>query len=343
MLSLTGERRQAGESCMDRMVVLCWGLPNANQINCSRALYSCTMTDTTRLDLPSLSFTSPTPIPSPIAPHEEPANSDSLHTPPRTSSNGSTKGKRKANEIEGGNTPPDVKKEREQKATTFAVGPRPVRASNATTVNSSHAPSSFHRQKRARLSTPTESRPGSRSGQEPSGDTAATVGSWSSRRSILRPPSRGAQSISQQSKAASLHRAPSRRSISQSSIPISALISPHAPSVARSGGTYHMRDPHKPPPAYNRLVGRSHLVASMAAAPTVGAVGPRLEVARSTRGSSSSGSSSFPYEAQQVVLDDPQLEFDARTWRTRCRIMAVVSFLTYVPFVVLVAVFARRR
>ncbi|KAJ7480129.1 hypothetical protein B0H11DRAFT_2233683 [Mycena galericulata] len=45
----------------------------------------------------------------------------------------------------------------------------------------------------------------------------------------------------------------------------------------------------------------------------------------------------------QVVLDDPQLEFDARTWRTRCRIMAAVSLITYVPFVVLVAVFARRR
>lgn len=78
---------------------------------------------TTRLDLPSLSFTSPTPNPSPIVPHPEPANPDSLRTPPRRNSTGSTKGKRKANEIEGGNTPPDVKKEREQKA-TFAVGPR---------------------------------------------------------------------------------------------------------------------------------------------------------------------------------------------------------------------------
>ncbi|KAF8213657.1 hypothetical protein K438DRAFT_1957022 [Mycena galopus ATCC 62051] len=293
------------------------------------------MSDPTRLDLPSLSFTSPTPVPSPILPHDDPGNPDSLNTPRRPSSAGSTKGKRKANEIEGGNTPPDVKKEREQKA-TFAVGPRPLRQSNATTVNSSQAPSSYHRQKRARLSTPTESRPGSRSGQEPSGDTAATVGSWSSRRSILRPPSRGAQSISQQSKTGSLHRAPSRRSISQSSIPISALISPHAPSIARSGPTaYHMRDPHKPR-AYSRPAGGSPLHAwlfflGFVLFPVWWAAA-FLRVLRTRRVGKES----------QVVLDDPQLEFDARTWRKRCRIMAAVSLVTYIPFIVLVAVFARR-
>lgn len=43
-----------------------------------------------------------------------------------------------------------------------------------------------------------------------------------------------------------------------------------------------------------------------------------------------------------VVLDDPQVEFDARSWRTRCRVMAVVSLFTYIPFIVLVAVFASR-
>ncbi|KAF7367289.1 WD-REPEATS-REGION domain-containing protein [Mycena sanguinolenta] len=323
------------------------------------------MSDPTRLDLPSLSFTSPTPIPSPIVPQDEPGIPNSLQTPPRPSSSGSsTKGKRKANEIEGGNTPPDAKKEREQKA-TFAVGPRPLRQSNTT--NSSQAPSSFHRQKRARLSTPTESRPGSRSAQEPSADTAATVGSWSSRKSILRPPSRGAQSISQQSKTASLHRAPSRRSISrrsisQSSIPISALISPHAPSIARSGtSAYHMRDPHKPPRiqptvwslSMGSLEGsgpdRWRRWTESGGSPLhawlfflgfvlfpVWWVAAFLRVLRTRR---------IGKEAQeaQVVLDDPQLEFDARTWRTRCRIMAAVSIVTYVPFVVLVAVFARRR
>lgn len=45
---------------------------------------------------------------------------------------------------------------------------------------------------------------------------------------------------------------------------------------------------------------------------------------------------------QEVVLDDPQVEFDAKSWRIRCRVMAVVSFMTYVPFIVLVAVFVPR-
>jgi len=43
-----------------------------------------------------------------------------------------------------------------------------------------------------------------------------------------------------------------------------------------------------------------------------------------------------------VVLDDPQVEFDARSWRTRCRVMSVVSLFTYIPFIVLVAVFVPR-
>ena len=46
---------------------------------------------------------------------------------------------------------------------------------------------------------------------------------------------------------AQTHRPSSRRSLSQASIPLSALVSPHAPSVGRSG-SYHMRDPRKPPP-----------------------------------------------------------------------------------------------
>ena len=62
-----------------------------------------------------------------------------------------------------------------------------------------------------------------------------------------------------------------------------------------------------------------------------------------------------------VPLDDPQIEFgaffslrapfiyvlaqtcpDARSWRKRCRIMAALSLVTYVPFIVLVAIFASR-
>lgn len=33
---------------------------------------------------------------------------------------------------------------------------------------------------------------------------------------------------------------------------------------------------------------------------------------------------------------------DARSWRFRCRVMAVISLFTYVPFIVCVAIFAGR-
>ncbi|KAF7306483.1 WD-REPEATS-REGION domain-containing protein [Mycena indigotica] len=283
----------------------------------------------TRLSIPTTLVTSPTPDPSPI-----------VQTP-------SNKGKRKADEVDG-NTPPDARK------ATFAASPRPLRASNAT----SNAPSSYHRQpKRARLSTQSEdttNRP----------DTAATVGSWSSRRSNQRPLSRS-QSLSQQS---SLHRASSRRSLSQSSIPISALISPHAPSIALSSGhnAFHMRDPHKPPKVqptgWTLAMGEidmqgSHIWRSFTE--TGGSplhawlffvgfvlfpvwwVASFLQVIRTrTLGHDTEGKGQ---SQGQVVLDDPQVEFDARTWRTRCRIMAVISFFTYIPFIVLVAVLVGRR
>jgi hypothetical protein len=63
-----------------------------------------------------------------------------------------------------------------------------------------------------------------------------------------------------------------------------------------------------------------------------------------------------------VVLDDPQVEAgeclylvctmgdqlficwavsDASSWRKRCRVMAVVSLFTYLPFIILVAIFVR--
>ncbi|KAJ7640130.1 hypothetical protein B0H17DRAFT_1106065 [Mycena rosella] len=306
-----------------------------------------TTTGSNRLLMPSLSLTSPTPEPSPILPN------DPLQTPRNSAV---SKGKRKADEVEGGSTPPDVKKEREQKA-TFAVGPRPLRASNATnatTINSTHAPSSFHRQKRARLSTSSDSRPGS---ADPP-DTAATVGSWSSRKSG-RPQSR--QSFSHQSRTASIHRAPSRRSISQSSIPISALISPHAPSIARSGHTFHMRDPHKPariqPTGWALSVGTLELRDADRWRRWTEAGGSPLHAwlfflgfvlfpvwwaAAFLRVLQTRRVGKGKADAQ-VVLDDPQLEFDARTWRTRCRIMAAVSLVTYVPFIVLVAVFVRHR
>jgi hypothetical protein len=45
---------------------------------------------------------------------------------------------------------------------------------------------------------------------------------------------------------------------------------------------------------------------------------------------------------KEVVVDDPQVERDAKAWRFRCRVMAVISLFTYIPFIVLVAIFAPR-
>lgn len=119
------------------------------------------------------------------------------------------------------------------------------------TSGSSHAPSSYHR-KRARLSStpltsPPESRPGSALNREPPNPN---TGSWSSRASSVRPPLHPQSPSRAASRAASTrsdhkHHHP-RQSMSQVSIPISALISPHAPSISRSS-TFHMRDPRKPP------------------------------------------------------------------------------------------------
>ena len=94
----------------------------------------------------------------------------------------------------------------------------------------------------------------------PSPPNANNTGSWSSReshgqRSVSHvfsrdglPLARSASHVSQShSVRGAGHPAPSRRSLSQVSIPISALVSPHAPSVANSG-TFRMRDPRKPPP-----------------------------------------------------------------------------------------------
>ncbi|KAG1715714.1 hypothetical protein ID866_1430 [Astraeus odoratus] len=44
-------------------------------------------------------------------------------------------------------------------------------------------------------------------------------------------------------------------------------------------------------------------------------------------------------EKAVTVIDDPQIEHDAKSWRFRCRVVAVVSLLTYIPFIVLVAIF----
>ncbi|KAL0577244.1 hypothetical protein V5O48_004732 [Marasmius crinis-equi] len=197
-----------------------------------------------------------------------------------------SKGKRKADEVDGGgNTPPEARKQR----ATFANDPRPHRISGAS---GSSAPSSYTR-KRARMGSPSpggimpsvgegmsphakdrrsDSRPPSRNDSQ---RNAGNTGSWSrASRTGGAPPQRTHSRLSQASQqhprapsraaSTSRHQGPSRQSnhppgsprassrrgsISQASIPISALISPHAPSISTDAraATFHMRDPRKPP------------------------------------------------------------------------------------------------
>ncbi|KAG6888404.1 hypothetical protein C0995_008408 [Termitomyces sp. Mi166 len=328
---------------------------------------------TSHLVPPSLSFTAATPDVSPISPilrpptfttPVEPASSvrrvpstSSAHTERPTSS----KGKRKADEagVGGGGTPP---KEAKEPRATFAVEPRRHRAS-ATSNSTSNAPSSYHR-KRARLSAPQESRPGSRASSDQhqnqiKNPNASNTGSWSSKMSKNSGFVASQHTQSLRPIPTSYHTpqlASSRRSLSQASIPISALVSPHAPSVTAST-TFHMRDPRKPAP-----IQRTPWSLSL----PVG----RGEPGEGWRGWTDRGGSPlhawlffvgfvlFPLwwiasltripktrtldgqEKGVVMIDDPQVEHDAKSWRLRCRVMAVISFFTYVPFIVCVAVFA---
>ncbi|TRM56416.1 hypothetical protein BD626DRAFT_507965 [Schizophyllum amplum] len=179
----------------------------------------------------------------------------------------------------------------------------------------------------------------------------------------------------------SVHRAPSRasrRSISGASIPISALVAPRAPSVsvASQSRQFHMRDPRKPPrvqptpwslslpspgdedhpwwkpwrgdnasPIQAWLFFVSFVLFPLwwvggfiVGIPKTRRIGdtPDLEKGKT--------SAIAPRHTRDdsVVLDDPQVEHDSRSWRRRCRIMAVVSLFTYVPFIVCIAVFAPR-
>lgn len=326
---------------------------------------------------------------------------------PSTPVTGTGKGKRKADEVEG-NTPPDVRKQR----ATFAADPRPHRGS--ATSSSSHAPSSYTR-KRARLSTTPsavglaasmaavgESDP-SVASQPPShleSQNAGNTGTWNSAkgrnlntltRTLSRTTSRSRASQNPSHTRASSVRAPS---LSQASIPISALISPHAPSVSHThASTFHMRDPRKPPKIqstpwtlafpqagygeHGYVAGRIHSVLPSGLLTR----GQRIEDAELPKEERSSplgwyeGGGSPPHAwlfflgfiifplwwiaallkipqtrkiegghdgQKSVVLDDPQVEHDARSWRRRCRVMSGVALVTYIPFIVLVAVFAPR-
>ena len=210
-------------------------------------------------------------------------------------------------------------------------------------------------------------RPSSRASGDGKNQNAGNTGSWSSKASSRNAPQPPPATYQHP------HRAPSRRSLSQASvhgsIPISALISPHAPSIQGSS-VFHMRDPRKPPP-----IQRTPWSLSLPS----GGHGRWLE-----RGGSPLhawlffiGFLIFPIwwaaafvgiprtrrlggnEVEKgVILDDPQVEYgkhfvrwvtdystagfsDANSWRKRCRIMAVVSLFTYIPFIILVAIFVR--
>ncbi|KAG2009807.1 hypothetical protein CC2G_012695 [Coprinopsis cinerea AmutBmut pab1-1] len=322
---------------------------------------------------PSLSFTAPTPEASPISPPRRihvkssptpPTNSPTPLTPPPIQKSRSASAKRKADEAGvDASTPP--KEPREYRA-TFAPEPRTHRASAAS---SSHAPTSFHRNKRARISLSSEhsqhsSRTpyGSLIGDSPN---AKSTGSWSSRGSLnpahyyqsSRPPStRDAQGTVN---SHTPRRSASRRSISNHSIPISAYMSPHAPSVTPSG-TFHMRDPRKPARiqdtpwslslpveveagegrwSFNGWVDRggSPLHAwlffiGFIIFPLWWLAGFVIPIPRTRRLEGGD-------EEKGVILDDPQVEHDYKSWRRRCRIMGGIAFVTYIPFIILIAVF----
>ncbi|KAH6912583.1 hypothetical protein BKA70DRAFT_1218753 [Coprinopsis sp. MPI-PUGE-AT-0042] len=326
---------------------------------------------------PSLSFTGPTPEASPIVPvkriHHKSTPTSTVPkstplTPPAIQKSQSTaSGKRKAEDagVEGV-TPP-----REPRA-TFAPEPRTHRASATST--SSHAPVSYHRSKRARISLSSDSisKAGHASllGESPN---AKSTGSWSSRSSMRqgsqsqnprssRPPSTRPPSSRDAHGNPPSHtprRSASRRSISNHSIPVSAYLSPHAPSVTPSG-TFHMRDPRKPPrlqdtpwtlsvptgddTEQNRWSSKGWVerggspmhawlfFIGFAIFPLWWVAGWIIPIPRTRRlegGDAEKG----------VILDDPQVEHDYKSWRRRCRIMGGVAFITYIPFIILIAIF----
>ena len=123
-----------------------------------------------------------------------------------------------------------------------------------------HAPSSF-RAKRARLSTSSYS-PAPSPSRPDASLNATNTGTWTSiTSSKMRSSSRQQSSIKPSSSKTNSYRSdmPSDRirsyertrsmsQLSHSSIPVSALMSPRAPSVSKSlTSAYHMRDPRKPP------------------------------------------------------------------------------------------------
>ncbi|KAI5123102.1 hypothetical protein M0805_001458 [Coniferiporia weirii] len=304
------------------------------------------------LHAPSLSVIAPTPQGSPNrSKNESPTNTQPVAgegLQVSTPLSDKSKGKRKAEDSEDG-SPPGSRGSKGKKTTFAAEGKRPHLSSTV-----SHAPSSFQSaqsqksRKRVRLSspmsTPDQSLP------ESTG-AVGTVSSLTSLRSAItgahfqRPSSRAS---SARGSGPSPYPDPrtKHRSLSQTSIPLSAIVSPHPPSIDRLS-TFHMRDPRRPPS--RRTVGwrlrfaegedkGSPLhawafwfgfflplfwwIASVWRIPRTRMVGTDTEKA--------------------VIVDDPHVEQEARTWRIRCRVAAVLFFFTYAPVIVLLAIFVPR-
>ena len=105
------------------------------------------------------------------------------------------------------------------------------------------------------MATPDHSRPGSavpqHLGSVSSRGSSRSPHAHSDNKTVPpRPPSRASRTSRAMSAAPSGTSSvafPGRRSLSQASIPISAIVTPRVPSVAQTS-SFHMRDPRRPPP-----------------------------------------------------------------------------------------------
>ncbi|KAF8515271.1 hypothetical protein JB92DRAFT_74652 [Gautieria morchelliformis] len=213
------------------------------------------------------------------------------------------------------------------------------RRDNSTrTSDASHAPSSFRHAKRIRLSTPSHSPP--HDGYSHHSRTGSPAS---------RPPS-------------SLRTLPpdaiNPRTLSQSSIPLRAIVSPKPPSIDRNS-SYHMRDPALPPSRrtstqwtgsarMDENIGRVFPLQAwafvmgflvfplwwVAAAAPVGWGWARRDVG----GKNGKGTWSEEELAARAVIEHDV----AYTWRRRCRFMSLLGLLVYIPLIVLLAVLVPR-
>ncbi|EJF60956.1 hypothetical protein BD309DRAFT_859917 [Dichomitus squalens] len=264
------------------------------------------------------------------------------------------KGKRKADQVDV--TPPDQRAAGHH--ATFAIPTDGRRSQHVSEV--SKPPSSYQGRKRARLSTSGASPSASPGPSRPGSVQRQLTDSWPSRSgapgALHRATSKtaSAPSARPESMSTNAHRhgqahVDRRRSMSEISFPISALVAPHAPSMSVRSGGYYMRDPRKPPKIQPTPWTLRLNSAEEQGSPVhswmffIGfilfplwwlASFWRIPQTRRVGGTDTE---------KAVTLDDPQVEHDARTWRFRCRVMAVISLFTYIPFIVLVAVFVPRN